>query len=303
METFKKICKALLYPKMAIMITLAPISIILLIAGPSIIGWENLFSIPVYVLSAYTLTVWCFKIPYLINWFRAFKKDNKYLQKWQSDARLRINATLYGSLIWNAAYAFFQLGLGIYHRSFWFYSMAIYYICLGIMRAVLLRYSRNHAYGECVSDELRRYRFCGITLFFMNITLAAIMFYIIWQNKTFVHHEITTITLAAHTFITFTFAIINIFKYRKYKSPVFDAAKIVSLTAACVSMFTLETTMFTAFGTDADEGTRQIMMCLTGAFVSIFVLCASVYMIITATTKLKKVRVLTKAGSKYNNEM
>ena len=39
---------------------------------------------------------------------------------------------------------------------------------------------------------------------------------IVYLNKTFIHHEITTITIAAYTFTSLTFAIINFIKYKKY---------------------------------------------------------------------------------------
>jgi hypothetical protein len=53
---------------------------------------------------------------------------------------------------------------------------------------------------------------------------------------------ITTIAMAAFTFSTFIIAIINLVRYKKYKSPVYSAIKIVSFIAGCVSMLTLETT-------------------------------------------------------------
>ena len=49
--------------------------------------------------------------------------------------------------------------------------------------------------------------------------------------------------MAAYTFLTFAFAIINLVKYKKYKSPVYMSAKLISLIAGAVSMLTLETTI------------------------------------------------------------
>ena len=43
--------------------------------------------------------VWCFKIPYLIRFFKSLKAENKYVIKWREDTRLRMNVSLYGSLI------------------------------------------------------------------------------------------------------------------------------------------------------------------------------------------------------------
>ena len=72
------------------------------------------------------------------------------------------------------------------------------------------------------------------------------------RNRTFHHHEITTIALAAYTFTSLTFAIINTVKYRKYHSPVYSASKAISLASACVSLLTLESTMLTTFGNETE---------------------------------------------------
>ena len=120
---FKKLGKALLFPHVAIMIILIPIATVFLVASMLILGTESPVAIVSYVVAAYTLTVWCFKIPYLIRFFKTFKNENKYARKWQDDTRLRVNVSLYGSLVWNTLYGVFQLWLGFVHHTFWFYSL------------------------------------------------------------------------------------------------------------------------------------------------------------------------------------
>ena len=170
---WKKIGKALLFPHIAIMIVLVPISIVLLVASMVFIGTESPIAYISYVLSAYTLTVWCVKIPYLIKFFKAFKDENKYARKWQDDTRLRVNVSLYGSFFWNIAYALFQLWLGFYHHTFWFYSLGAYYICLAVMRFFLLLHTRKYAPGEKMREELIKYRACGAVFLVMNLLLRS----------------------------------------------------------------------------------------------------------------------------------
>ena len=71
----KKFGKALLFPHIAIMVLLVPIATVLLVGSMVFIGTESVIAIISYVLAAYTLTVWCLKIPYLIRLFKAFKKE------------------------------------------------------------------------------------------------------------------------------------------------------------------------------------------------------------------------------------
>ena len=285
---WKKIGKALLFPHIAIMILLVPVATVLLVGSMVFIGTESPIAYISYVLAAYTLTVWCFKIPRIIKYFKTFKDENKYARRWQDDVRLRVNVSLYGSLAWNALYGLFQLWLGFYHHTFWFYSLGAYYICLGVMRFFLARHTTRYAPGERMRDELTKYRACGIVFLLMNLALALIVFFMVYWNRTFEHHMITAIALAAYTFTSMTVAIINFVKYRRYNSPVFSAAKAISLAAALVSMLTLESTMLTTFSDGTMTAVEQKwMLGATGGAISVLIIATAVYMIVVGTKKLK----------------
>lgn len=288
---WNKLGKALLFPHAAIMTVLVPVSAVFLIYSMVFVGTESVAAIVSYVLAAYTLTVWCMRIPRLIKGIKTFKNENKYARRWLDDERLRVRVSLYSSFIWNVAYGVFQLWLGFYHSTFWFYSLAGYYILLSVMRFFLVRYTGANAAGERMEAELVRYRACGWIFLVMNLALALIIFFMVYWNRTFVHHEITTIMMAAYTFTAFSTAIVNIVKYRKYNSPVYSASKAISLAAACVSMLTLESTMLTTFG-DGTMGLteRRLMLGLSGGAISAFVVVMAVYMIVGGTKKLKLLR-------------
>ena len=288
---WKKLGKALLFPHIAIMIILVPIATVFLVYSMVFLGTNSVIAIISYVLAAYTLTIWCFKIPYLIQFFKTFKDENKYMRIWQNDTRLRVNVSLYGAIIYNTAYALLQLGMGFWHHTFWFYSLAGYYISLAVMRFFLVRHTSKHKPGEKMLDELIKYRACGIVFLIMNLALALIIFFMVYWNRTFHHHEITTITLAAYTFTSLTLAIINTVKYRKYNSPVYSASKAISLASACVSMLTLESTMLTTFGDGTMSLTgRRILLGISGGVISVFIIAMAIYMIVNGTKKIKLLR-------------
>ena len=288
---WRKIGKALLYPHIAIMLVLLPVSIVLLVYSMVFIGTETVIAYISYVLAAYTLMVWCFRIPWLIQFVKSFKNENKYAQMWLTDTRLRVNVSLYGSLLWNTAYAVFQLGLGFWHHTFWFYSLAGYYICLAIMRFFLVQHTRKHNAGEQMQEELIKYRNCGIVFLLMNLALSLMVFFMVYWNRTFEHHEITTIAMAAYTFGSMTMAIISVVKYRKYNSPVYSASKAISLAAACVSMLTLESTMLTTFNDGKMSlSERKIMLGATGMVICACIITMAIYMIVQSSKKLKLLR-------------
>lgn len=287
MERFKKVLMCILFPHAAVVWLFVPVATVMLIYA---FLYENANEITVYLsyfLSAYALTVLCTATPKMYRALKRFKQENIYVNMYLNDIKLRVMLSLYISVIMNGAYAVFQLVLGIYHASVWFYALAVYYLCLVLMRVFLLRSIRV---GESVKKELVRYRFCGMVLVCLNLALAVIVFFIAWQNRTFTHHPITTIAMAAYTFTSLTMAIINVVRYRKYNSPVFSASKAISLASASVSMLTLETAMFTAFGEETSGFVRQVMTLLTGTAVCIFVLGLAIYMITKANRELFRER-------------
>lgn len=284
---WKKIGKNLLYPHLAIIICLLPIAIAFLVFSLIHFDAESVPAIISYLLSFYMLLVICFRVPSVIKFFKKIKHENKYIKRYFSDVQLRINISLYGSLIWNIAFAIFQLGLGFYHNSLWFYSMFAYYVLLGTVRFFLLKHTRKYKAAEELLVENKKYLISGWLLLIMNIALGVIVFFIVKMNKTFYHHMITTIALAAYTFFTFTFAIVNLVRYKKYNSPVYSAAKTISLIAAAVSMLTLETTMLTTFGGPSDQLFNRLILSLTGAAVVGFAITMAIRMIIIGNKRQK----------------
>ena len=285
---WKKLGKALLYPHIAVMMVLVPVATVLLVGAMVYVGTESVIAYISYVLAAYTLTVWCFRIPQLIRFIKHFKQQNKYARRWQEDARLRMNVSLYGTFAYNTLYGIFQLWLGVYHGTFWFASLGMYYICLAVMRLLLLLHTRKYAPGERARVELKKYRATGWVFLVMNLALALIVFFMVYWNRTFQHHMITAIAMAAYTFFSFAMAIINVVKYRRLHSPVFSAAKAISFAVACVSMLTLTSTMLTTFSDGSmDATTQKLMLGGVGAAVVAVVTTMAIYMIVKGTKELK----------------
>ena len=157
------------------------------------------------------------------------------------------------------------------------------------MRFFLLLHTRKYVPRERMQSEFEKYRACGWVLLLMNLALALIIFFMIYWKRTFEHHMITAIAMAAYTFTAFSVAIINVIKYRKYNSPVFSASKVISLAAALVSMLTLESTLLTAFGGETmTVSAQKWMLGATGGAISVFIVSAAIYMIAVSTKKLNQ---------------
>lgn len=206
---------------------------------------------------------------------------NRYLR----EDIFRTEAALYQGFLINLLYVGIKMFSGIFYRSVWFITLAVYYILLAIMRFSLLNYVRNTKKNKIF--EWKRYRLCGIILLFMNIALIGIVILVVYKNSGFEYPGMLIYVMAMYTFYAVITAVWNLIKFRRYGSPVMSAAKVINLTAALVSMLSLETAMLTQFGAADDPMFRQIMTASTGVGISIIVIGMAIFMIVYSTKQLK----------------
>lgn len=221
----------------------------------------------------------------LLKKIRSTALGSRFLE----DAVFRSEIILNCGLIVNLLYVALNLFSGIRYRSTWFIALAFYYALLSAMRAMLARYVHRRTVGENISAEFQRYRACGIILLLMNQALVGIIVYMVTQDRGFSYPGLMIYAMAMYAFYITITAAINVVKYRKHGSPVMSAAKVVSLTAALVSMLSLETAMLSQFG-DGEQEFRRIMLAASGGIVCAIVLTMAIYMIARSTKQLKKLK-------------
>ncbi len=289
---WRRIGRSIIYPHTALILTLVPLATLFL-TYMLINGDGGPFSIASYILAFYTLTVVSFRVPRMVAFFRRVRQENKYLSRYFSDRELRGRISLYLALVINIAYAVFQVGLGLVHSSLFYYTLGGYYIVLSLMRFFVVRHDRR-AEEERLLLRGDICRLVGVLLLVMTLVLSGVILHMIRLDVTIVHHEITTIAMAAYTFTALTLAVTGILKDRDKKSLVFMVSKAVSLAAALVSFITLENSMITVFGGEEKGDFLKIMTASTGAVICAAVAGIAVYIIIIAnkylqnTDKIKK---------------
>ena len=287
----KKIGKALLYPPLFLRILLVPLSVALLVFALISLTSDAPLAIATYVLSAYTLTVWCVRLPDILRALGRFKEENRLVRRLLADGALRARLSLGIALFFNTAYALFHFALGILYRTFWFYSLGGYYAVLALLRLALFRYTRRGTERKSARAELVRYRMTGIVFLLLGLALSLVLFFMLYFRRTFFRGMIVTIALAAYTFLSLTFAILGAVRDRRSGSPVLSAMRATSLAAASVSLLTLTSTMLTTFGGEGlTAEDARLFVGLTGAAVLLFVLMMAVYMIVNGTKKILLLR-------------
>ena len=123
---------------------------------------------------------------------------------------------------------------------------------------------------------------------FMNVALTGMIILAVHQNSGFEYPGMFIYAMAMYAFYAVISAVWNVVKFRRYGNPIMSAAKVINLTAALVSMLSLETAMLTRFGAADDPMFRKAMTASTGAGISILVLGMAIFMIVRSTRRLKQ---------------
>ena len=291
---WKKIGKKLLFPPIGLMVILVIVSAVALILV-FVKGMEQ--SIPayiIYVLAFYTLsvvTVFCSMVlPKQYSTIKQKIYDDPLGNRFLTDRVFRTNVSLSVSFVISMLYV--GLNLWSWHmlKSYWFTVLAVYYSVMAVMRFLLVRYVRIQKIGTNILGEWKRSRICACILLLINLSLSGAVLMILYQQKGYDYPGIMIYVMALYTFYALTMSIVDIVKYRKMGSPVMSTAKIVSLSAALVSMLNLETAMFAQFGADMAPEHQRIFIILTGAGVSITVVTLSVILIVNANKEIRRIK-------------
>jgi len=294
MRDWKKIGKKFMFPPIWIILILTVLSTVALVSV-FINGWEmSLIAYAIYVLSFYTLTVLCIACWRVIpGYYRAILSkmhENKYIDRYMTDAVFKSNVGLYRSLGINLIYVVVNAVSGYIYQTYWFGIFAVYYATIAIMRFLLMRYVMKHSIGENYLGELKRARLCAYILLTVNLALSGAVIMMLYFDRGFQYQGVLIYVIAMYTFYTTTTAAIDMVKYRKYKSPVMSITKVIKMASALFSMLFLETAMFAQFGAETPTEVKHIMIMLTGAGIAVAVVSMAIYMIVQTTKQIEQLK-------------
>ena len=289
---WKKIGKKLLFPpvwRLVILVIISAVALTLIFVN----GMEE--TIPayiVYVLAFYTLgvvTIFCAMVlPKQYSTIKQKIYDNPLGNRYMTDSVFRTNISLSISFVVSMLYVGINLWSWHMLKSYWFMVLAVYYVIMAVMRFLLVRYVRIQKIGADILSEWKRSRSCAYILLLINLSLSGAVLMILYQHRGYDYPGMMIYVMALYTFYALTMSIVDMVKYRKMGSPIMSTAKIVSLSAALVSMLNLETAMFAQFGGEMSPENQQIFIILTGAGISITVVTLSVIQIVRATKEIRR---------------
>lgn len=306
MKKFKNIMLQILFPHVWIIVMSSLIGFPAVIISLVFLSKTNPICYISYVLSAYALTVLCANFPRakrrckefihgdkvkVIVSFRRLMNRYKYTSMYLNDREFRARVSLYSGLAINMFYAIFKCAAGTIFRSAWLWAIGIYYVMLSAIRFTLLRNVRitdkkEHTLERKV-HEYKSAKLCGIMMLALNIAMTGMTVQMIWRNRGYEYKGYMIYISAMYAFYCFINAVANVVKFAKINNPILSSAKILSLAGALMSMFALQTAMFSAFG--GGENYQRMMNTITGGVVCTTVLCMAVFMIIWSNRNLKSI--------------
>lgn len=276
MQKWKNMALRILYPGKILTWTIP-------VLGFSLLGFifykrwtETPLAYASYVLAFYSLLL------LITGGIPVMKKGKATYQQYRKKNPYYLRSSLLKSLGINAVYSLFQFVSGLYFRSPWFFSCGIYYVVLSLIRLTLVHYETKQSACEdaCQTQCIgwTGFRTAGILMFFLNMAMSGMVFQMIWRRNGGHYPEIIVYAVAAYTFYRLTMSIIRVCQRRGKFSPLEGAARNINLTAAIMSLYSLQVAMLNVFGNGMEN--VLLMNSLSGTVVCLLAILGALGMAI-----------------------
>lgn len=236
----------------------------------------------VYVLAAYTLTALVITLPGLVRKTRQTIHDHPQLEHAIQDRELHFRLELYGEELINFAYGVYKIVMGVIIGSAWIGADGIYNLTQGIMQLFQILRRRKHLPKE---KQWKSYRFCGWMTLVLHLTTTGLIFQMIHWGRSEEYPGFMIFATAAFAFYKLISSFIDVAKDRKHTAPIDSAVRLLDLSQAFFSLFSLQVAMFHVFGQAFPY--EKLMNTLTGGAVCLLTVGMGVYMIRRANRELQ----------------
>ena len=235
-----------------------------------------------YVLSAYGLTALCVRLPGMVGRGKGWLKNHPKVEGLLKNKELRFKLELYFEQFINFAYGIFKIVSGVIVGSAWIGTDGIYNLTQALIQ--LFQILRRKKPGN-IARQWKSYRFCGVLILLMHLTLIGIVFQMVNWNRVEESGEIMIIATAAFAFYKFISSFIDLAKDRKHTHPVDSSVRMLELSQAIFAIFSLQAGMLHTFGTGADW--ERWLNLAVGCVVCLLTVAMGIYMIRRANREIK----------------
>ena len=249
-------------------------------------GWEN--SAPacfLYAVSAWCLMALCVKLPAAICSAKEWLSRHPKLTALLKNEELHFKLGLYFEQFLNFAYGIFKIISGVVLGSAWIGCDGIYNMTQALIQLFQIL---RRKYAKTLVQQWRSYRFCGVLILLMHLTLTGIVFQMINWNRAEDQGQIQVIATAAFAFYKITNSFLDVAKDRKHIHPVDSSIRMLNLAQAIFAIFSLQASMFHTFG--AGENWEHLLNIITGCCVCLLIVSMGIYMIHRSNRELRTLR-------------
>ena len=238
-----------------------------------------------YVLSAYSLTALCLKIPQVVRMEKNWLQNHPKIAEALKNRELHFSLGLYAEQYINFAYGIFKIISGIVIGSAWIGADGIYNFVQALIQ--LYQILRRKKPGT-IRQQWKSYRFCGVLILLLHLTLIGIVFQTVNWNRVEEAGEIMSIATAAFAFYKFISAFIDLAKDRKHIHPIDSSVRMLELSQAIFAIFSLQAGLLHTFGTGA--AWEHLINLAVGCIVCLLTVAMGIYMIRRANREIKKIQ-------------
>lgn len=118
---------------------------------------ETLVAYISYILSAYALTIFCIWLYKVCQFSNNYIKENSKIYKiYKENNKIITKISMILSSSLNLIYGVFKLILGLYYRSAWLITFAVYYLLLCFMKSSLVMNVEKDNFGKNIKKEYKK---------------------------------------------------------------------------------------------------------------------------------------------------
>ena len=238
-----------------------------------------------YGLSAYSLTALCIKLPGAVRMEKDWMRRHPKVEGLLKNSELKFSLVLYWEHFINFAYGIFKIVSGVMVGSAWIGADGIYNLAQAMIQ--LFQILRRKSPGS-IQKQWKSYRFCGVLVLLMHLTLIGIVFQMVNWNRVEASGEIMIIATAAFAFYKFINRFIELAKDRKHKHPIDSSVRMLGLSQAIFAIFSLQAGLLHTFGTG--EPWEHLLNLAVGCMVCLLTVAMGIYMIRRANREIKNLQ-------------
>ena len=238
-----------------------------------------------YALSAYALTALCIKLPGAVRMEKEWLTNHPKVDSLLKNQELHFKLELYFEQFINFAYGIFKIVSGVVVGSAWIGCDGIYNMTQALIQLFQILRRKNPG---TIEKQWKSYRFCGVLILLMHLTLIGIVFQMVNWNRVEESGEIMIIATAAFAFYKFISSFLDLAKDRKHKHPIDSSVRMLGLSQAIFSLFSLQAGLLYTFGTG--ESWEHPLNLAVGCMVCLLAVAMGIYMISRANREIRKLQ-------------